>query len=269
MKATRSTDQVNASYTPFFHLIKKISTGESDARKIIAEIEATNWFLREFIRVRELAVMHRLGRMRRLRMLEEQKARKRETGFDRIETIDKMSEQHFLASLHSEPLYTKLYNPRWPHFPEEHKLEMEVDVKRLRMEIVLSHPAPPPQCDSSSRRLPAGDTGSDEPGTPRRLPTIGTGSDEPEVSRAESRSTEREGFFSLQASVDGILCVTCSSPEQEWVLLQTDVGANIEKISISEQAAAREEFARSSKKWRQQRMTAWEKDQTKQFDRGG
>ena len=113
-----------------------------------------------------------------------------------------MREQHFLAGFHSEPLYTKLYNPRWALSPEEHKLEMDADVERLRMEIVLSQLAPP-QCDSSPRWLPAVDTGSDEPGTPRRVPAIGTGSDEPGVSRAESRATEREGIFPLQASVDG------------------------------------------------------------------
>ena len=74
---------------------------------------------------------------------------------------------------------------------------MRVDVLELRIEIVLSEPAPPPQCDSSPRRLSAVDTGSDEPGTPRQLPAMGTGSDEPGVSRAESRSTEREGMFPL------------------------------------------------------------------------
>ena len=110
--------------------------------------------------MRELAATHRLGRMRRLRILEEQKVGKREAGFDRIETMAEMREQHFLAGFHSEPLYT-LYNPRWLHSPEEHKLEMEVDVERLRMEIVLSQPAPPLQCDSLPRRLPAIDTGSD------------------------------------------------------------------------------------------------------------
>ena len=76
-------------------------------------------------------------------MLEKQEAWKREAGFDRIETIAEMRKQHFLAGFHSEPLYTKLYNPRWPHTPEEHTLEMRVDVERLRMEIVLSQPAPP------------------------------------------------------------------------------------------------------------------------------
>ena len=115
-------------------------------------------------------------------MPEEQRAWKREAGFDRTETIDKIREQHFLAGLHLKPLCTKLYGPRWPHTPEEHTLEIKVDVERLKMEIVLSQPAPPPQCDSSLRLLPAVDMGSDKPGTPRRPSEIGTGSDEPGVS---------------------------------------------------------------------------------------
>ena len=42
--------------------------------KINAKIEATSWRLRETIRVRELAAMHRLGQMRHLLMFEEKKA---------------------------------------------------------------------------------------------------------------------------------------------------------------------------------------------------
>ena len=72
---------------------------------------------------------------------------------------------------------------------------MRVDLKRLRMEIVRSRPEPPPQFDPSPRRLPAVDTGLEEPGTPRWSPAIGTGSDEPGVSRAETQSTEREKLF--------------------------------------------------------------------------
>ena len=63
-----------------------MSFEERDVRKIIAEVEAASWRLRECMRLRELAATHRLGRMRRLRMLEEQKTWKREAGFDRIET---------------------------------------------------------------------------------------------------------------------------------------------------------------------------------------
>ena len=160
-------------------------------------------------------------------MLEQQKAWKRVAGFDKIKTTVKMDAECLCTFLDSEPLYTKLYNPRWPQTPEEHTLQMRVDVERLRMKIVLSQSAPPSQCGSSPRRLPAVDTGSDEPRTPRRLPVIGTELDEPGVSRAESRSTEREVFFPIQTSVDRFLRVSCTSPEQEWILLQVDVGANV------------------------------------------
>ena len=146
---------------------------------MIVEVEATSWRLRECTLVRELATTHRLGRMRRLRMLEEQKAWKREAGFDKIEITAEMNEKRFRIGLDTEPFYTKLYNPGWPRTSEEHKLEMDVDVERLRMEILLLQSAPPPQCDSSPQRSPTVDTGSDEPGTPH----------------AKSQSTEREGFF--------------------------------------------------------------------------
>ena len=134
------------------------------------------------------------------------------------------------------------------------------------MENLLSQPAPPPQCGSSPRLLPAIDTGSGEPGTPRRLPAIGTGSDEPGVSRAKNRSTEKEGNVPRKDSVDNVLRVSCTSPEQECVLLQPDVEVDDEeKISTSEQAAARKEFARLPKKRQQQRMTAWTTEQSKQL----
>ena len=177
-----------------FHLIKKISIVESDVRNTIAEvlIEARSLHLRECIRAGELTATRRLGQMRILRMLEEQKAWKREAGFDRIGTAAEMDAQRFRTNLVSEPFYSKLFNPGWPHTPDEFTLEMRVDIEQLRMEIVLKQPAPPPQCNPSSR--PAVDTGSEEPGTPRRSPAIGTGSDEPGVSRAKSRLTEREGI---------------------------------------------------------------------------
>ena len=148
MKATRTTGQVNASYTAFFSSdFEKTPIDESDARKIIAEVQATSWRLRdECIRVRELPVTHRLGQMCRLRMLEEQKAWKREAGFDRIETAAEMDAQRFRSGL-SEPYYRKLSKPRWLHTCDEYTLEMRVDVERLKMEILLSQPAPPPQCD--------------------------------------------------------------------------------------------------------------------------
>ena len=75
---------------------------------MIAEREATSWRLRECIRMRELAATHKLEQMRILWMLKKQKAWKRETGFDRIEIIAEMREQHFLTGFGSEPIYTKL-----------------------------------------------------------------------------------------------------------------------------------------------------------------
>ena len=129
----------------------------TDVRPMIVEVEATSWRLREVMWVRELATTHRLERMRRLQMLEKQKAWKREAGFDRIKTIAEMREKHFLAGFDSEPLYSKLYNPGWPHSPKEHKLDMDIEIERLRLEILLSsQPASSPQCNSSPRRSPRG-----------------------------------------------------------------------------------------------------------------
>ena len=47
---------------------------ERDARKMVPELAATGWCLRERKRARELTFTYRLERMRRLRMLEEQEA---------------------------------------------------------------------------------------------------------------------------------------------------------------------------------------------------
>ena len=85
---------------------------ERDVRKMIAEVEATNWRRRECIRVREFVGMHRLERMRYLRILEEQEAWKRKAGFDRIKITAEMDAQRFGTGFDSEPFYTKLYNPR-------------------------------------------------------------------------------------------------------------------------------------------------------------
>ena len=141
-----------------------------------------------------------------------------------------MDAQRLHASFDSEPLYTKLYNPRWSHIPAAYTLEMNVDVQGLRIEILLSQPAPPPQCDSSSRRSP----------------TVGMGLGEPEEPRAEMQPTKREGIFPLQVSVDG-----CTSPDQVGtaILLQADIGVyDAETTATNAQAAAREEFARPPKK---------------------
>ena len=99
-------------------------------------------------------------------MLEEQKTWKREAGFDQIEIIAEMHAQRLHAGLDSEPLYTGMYNRRWLRTPEESKLDMDVDVERLRLEILLSQATPSPQDDLLPRRSPAVSTGSDEPGVP-------------------------------------------------------------------------------------------------------
>ena len=171
--------------------------------------------------------------MRRLLMLEEQKAWKREAGFVYIETAAEMDAQRFRTSLVSETfLYRNMFDPRLPRTPDEFKLEMRVDVERLRMEIALSQPAPRSQCDPSLRRLPA----------------IGTGLGELGVSRAET-STDKEENTPLEPSVDGFLRLNCRSPEQECILLQPDVGVDDEEETTGtlRQAAAREEFARPTR----------------------
>ena len=102
-----------------------------------------------------------------------------------------MDAQRFRTGFNPELIYMKLYNPRWPYTREDHTLKMSGDVERLRMEILLSQPAPPPQCNTS----------------PRRLLTVGTGLNEPGAPHAEIQSTEREGIFPHRASVNGLLHV--------------------------------------------------------------
>ena len=241
---------------------------ESDVREIPAEVEAISWRPRGCIRVRELAATHRLRQMRRLRMLKEHKPWKREAGFDNIDTVAEMDARRSRTNLVSEPFfYSKMFNPRWPHTHDKFTLEVRVDVEGLRMEFVLSQLEPPPQCDAPPRRLPtvdmwseepgtpgrlpAVDTWSEEPGTPRRLPAIGTGSDETGLLRGES--TEREGIVPLQASVGGFLRFNCTSPEQDCILFQPDVGINDEKYQLTTVPHNKPLLARSS---RDQRRSA-------------
>ena len=57
-----------------------------------------------------------------------------------------MDAQRFRTHLVSEPFfYSKMFNLRWPHTPEEITFEMRADVEGLRMEVVLSQPEPSPQ----------------------------------------------------------------------------------------------------------------------------
>ena len=97
---------------------------------------------------------------------------------------------------------------------------MDVDIEISRMEILRSQPAPQPQCDLSPLRSPAVDTGSDEHGTPH----------------ADSQSTEREGFFCLQASLHSFLYVSTRLDQEGTIaLLQLNVGVDDEeKTSTSE-----------------------------------
>ena len=136
--------------------------------------------------------------------------------------------------------------------------------------------SPSSQCDPSPRRA-AVDTGSEEPGTPSRSPAIGTGSG-PGVLRAETQM-EEETFFPFETSMDGFLRSNCTRTEQEYILLQSDVGVNDNKVqpevgmdgsndATTQKAAAREEFARLTKMRQRQGTTAWAAEQNKQFDRG-
>ena len=92
---------------------------------------------------------------------------------------------------------------------------------------------------------------------PPRSPAVGTESDGPKISRFET-STEEEGRFPLETSMDGFLRPNCTSTEQAYILLlQPDTGMDNKSKTTTQQAAAREEFARPTKKRQQQGMTAW------------
>ena len=169
--------------------------------------------------------------------------------------------------------YRNMVIPEHPHSPEEFNLRMKVDVKGLRMEIILSQPASS-ECDPSPRRA-AVDTGPVEPGTPPQSPAISTGSG-PKASRVETQM--EENIFSFEASTDGFLDSNCTSPEQEYILIksreeyillqvQPEVGMDDSNNATASQAAAREESARLLI-GQQQGMTALSTDQNRQYDRG-
>ena len=103
-----------------------------------------------------------------------------------------MDAQRFRIGFDLEPFHSKLFNPRWPHSPEEHKVDTNVEIERLRLEILLLQPVPSPQDDL----------------LPRRSPAVGTGLEEPGLPRTVKQSMERELIFPLQAILDG-----CTSPE--------------------------------------------------------
>ena len=231
------------------------------------DVEATIWRLQETVRVTELAATHRLGQMRRLLMQEKHKAWKREFGFDRTETAAEMDEKRSRTSTSPVPnpfFYRNMVIPRHPHTPDEFTPEMKVDVEGLRMETILSQLASS-QCDPSPRRA-AVDTGSEEPGTPLQSPAIGNGSEKPGASRAP-----------FETSIDGFLRSNFTSMEQEYILLQSNVGVNDNRVqpivgvddnndATTQQAAVREEFVCPTEK--RQGTTAWAIEQHKQFERG-
>ena len=97
-------------------------------------------------------------------------------------------------------------------------------------------------------------------------PAIGTGSDEPGVLRFET-SMEEEEILPLETSMDGFLHVNFTSPKQECIVFEPDVGVDDhgESITSKVQADPGEEFARLPI-GRQQRKTA-STEENKQFDR--
>ena len=134
--------------------------------------------------------------------------------------------------------------------------------------------SPSSQCDPSPRRA-AVDTGSEEPGTPPKSPAISTGSG-PEASRVETQMEEE--IFPFETSKDSFLRSTCTSTEQEYILLQSNVGVNDNRVQpevgrddnndvTTQQAAVSEEFV-SPTELQQQGTTAWATEQHKLFDRG-
>ena len=161
--------------------------------------------------------------------------------------------------------YRNMVIPRNPHTPDEFTLGMKVDVDGLRVEIILSQPASS-QCDPSPRRA-AVHTGLEDPGKPRRSPAIGTGSDGPGISRFET-STDEKGLFPLETSIDSFFYSNFTSTEEEYILLQPDIGMYDNNETTTQQAAAREEFASPAKKRQQQGMAVGSTDQNRQFDRG-
>ena len=129
--------------------------------------------------------------------------------------------------------------------------------------------SPSPECDPSPRRA-AFDTGSEKPETPPKSPAISTGSG-PEASRVETQMEEE--MFTFETSVDGFLRSTCTSTEQEYILLQSNVGVSDNGVqpevgmddnsdATTQQAAVRKEFVCPTKELQQRRTTAWATNST-------
>ena len=94
------------------------------------------------------------------------------------------------------------------------------------------------------------------------------GSDRPGISRFETSTESNRGLFLLKASIDGFFNSNFTSTEEEYVLLQPDIGMNDNNETTIQQAATREEFASLTKKRQQQVMGVWSTDKNRQFDRG-
>ena len=88
-----------------------------------------------------------------------------------------------------------------------------------------------------------------------------------------------ERNFPFETSMDGFLRSSCTSTEQECILLQSDVEVNDNNVqpeiemydsndATTQQAASREEFVRLTKMRQRQGTTAWAAEKNKQFDRG-
>ena len=117
----------------------------------------------------------------------------------------------------SEPRYTGLYNPRWLPIPDENTLKMNVEVEKLRLEILFS-----------------------EPPSPRRSQAAGTGLCEPGVPHAVTKQTEQEKTFPFQADVDGSPHINCTSSEQEGTIsLQAYVGVRPKTTTTTAQVSSR------------------------------
>ena len=130
---------------------------------------------------------------------------------------------------------------------------MDVEIGRLRSEILLSQPALSPQDDSP----------------PRRSPTVGKGLDEPKVPCAEMQSAKQEVFFPLQASLDVFLHV-CTSPEQDTTfLLQADAGMDNAETTSQSISRCSPGVCKTTEEAAAAKGTAWDADQTKQFNPGG
>ena len=118
---------------------------ERDAHLMPEELAAIRGRVHKLIKVRELAALHKLEQMLRVRMPEQQATWKIENVFDRTEIrVERHGEtlRRLYAGFDPEPFCTGLYNARQPPTPEEFTLGLKAEVKRLRLNIFLLQPLP-------------------------------------------------------------------------------------------------------------------------------